>query len=241
MRVRFSIAVVLTAFMLAACGGGPAPYATTVGVLHPGERIMVRIARGTVNAYAPLIGQRKDIFTVQAFAKRGGAAPPLLVHKRKDGIEIDAPPLQSLLVRVPRGVTLRVISGGGDVNATDISGNANVTLAHGNADLMLPDYGQARDDGSGTLKILIGSSDWPGTLRFYDAKGTINLSINENASFHVRMHTGNGTIFTDFPLRGHAHGTSETIVGVVNGGAKRAVDIEVGVGTIRLLSLAPQY
>lgn len=235
------LALLLLLGALAACGAAPPPYARTVGALQPHERITVRIARGVVNAYAPLIGQARDIFTVQAYAEPHSSPPPPRIRRVAGGIEIDAPALSSLLVRVPKGVNLTVISQSGDVNATDISGSANVILRNGSADLMLPGYGEAADAGTGTVKVLVGSGDWPGTLRFSNARGDVNVSINENAKFHVHLHTDDGTIFTDFPLRGVSRGSSETVDGNVNGGANRGVDIEVGAGTIRLLSLAPQY
>ncbi len=227
---------------LAACGGGPVPYSTTLGLLRPHETITVHIGSGTVNAYAPIAGDRADRFTVEAFATTASSAPPApKIRSVRGGIDVDAPAVRSLLVRVPQGVNLVVFSRGGDVNVTDISGDANVTLANGNADLMLPAYGEASNTGRGSLKVIIGSSDWPGTLSFSNMRGDIDLSINENAKFRVHMHTGDGTIFTDFPLRGHSKGASETIDGLVNGGGPRRVDVEVKKGAIRLLSLAPQY
>lgn len=235
------VALLLLLVVLGACSEGPPPYATSVGVLHPHEELIVHIVRGVVNAYEPLIGQRNDIFTIQAYAEPNSAPAAPRIRTIAGGIEVDAPALRSLLVRVPKSVRLVVVSQSGDVNVTDISGSATVTLTDGNADLMLPSYGQVSDEGSGTVKVLVGSGDWPGTLRFSDARGDLNLSINENAKFHVHLHTGNGTIFTDFPLRGVSRGTSETVDGNVNGGAARGVDVEVGSGTIRLLSLAPQY
>ncbi len=224
-----------------ACGHGQTAYSVTQGLLRPHETITVRIARGTVNAYAPLVGDRSDRFTVEAFALPASSPPPPRIRAARGGIDVDAPALRLLLIRVPHGVNLRVISLGGDVNVTDITGDASVMLANGSANLMLPAYGQARNAGNGTITVLIGSAEWPGTLRFSNTKGDIDLSINENAKFRIHMHTDDGTIFTDFPLRGHSKGTSETIDGLVNGGASRGVDIEVEKGAIRLLSLAPQY
>jgi hypothetical protein len=226
--------------LLAACGS-PTAYSTTVGTLQPHERITVRVAGGTVNVYAPLIGQAANTYTIQAFATGSQPPPTPRVRPVRGGIAVDASVLRSLLVRVPKGVDVVIVSGNGDVNVTDISGTATVALARGNASLMLPRYGQAAISGSGRMKVLVGSSTWPGTLRFSDARGNIDLSINENAKFRVRLHTDDGTIFTDFPLRGTSHGSAETIDGVVNGGAARSVDVEATAGTIRLLSLAPQY
>jgi hypothetical protein len=52
-----------------------------------------------------------------------------------------------------------------------------------------------------------------------------------------------GTIFTDFPLKGTAHGLSEMIEGTINSPAlhsKRRIDAFVRDGSIRLLQLKPQ-
>lgn len=201
----------------------------------------VRILRGTVNAYAPLVGQRNDVYTVQAFALPSSTPPAPRIRSVSGGIEIDAPALRSLLVRVPQGVDLTVVSSSGDVNVTDISGNADVSLASGTAQLMLPGYGEASIAKSGALNVTIGSDRWPGTLRFTNDDGDVDLSVNENAKFHVRLFTGNGTIFTDFDLRGSSSGKSETIDGAVNGDATRGVYVETKAGAIRLLRLAPQY
>ncbi len=225
---------------LAACGAGP-PYARTIGVLHAHQRITVHIAGGTVNAYAPRAGEAAGAYTVDAFAAPQTTPAPPRVRPVRDGIEIDAPVLSSLLVRVPHDVNLTIVSRSGDVNVTDISGDVRVFMQTGDADLMLPGYGQASIARAGSMKVLVGSGDWHGTLHFFNADGPTDVSIDENARFRVHLHTGDGTIFTDFPLRGSAQGVSETIDGVVNGGASRGVDIVASRGIVRLLSLAPQY
>jgi hypothetical protein len=232
--------LLLLMLLLAGCAAAR-PYAQTVGVLQPGDRITVRIAAGTVDAYAPLIGQPKNTYTIAAFANAQAFPAPPAVHPVAGGIEVDAPALRSLLVRVPRGVNLTVISQSGDVNVTDISGDVRVFMQTGNADLMLPGYGQCTIAKKGTMKVLVGSGNWRGTLHFYNADGPVNVSIDENARFRVLLHTGDGTIFTDFPLHGTSQGTSETIRGVVNGGGSRGADVIAGRGVVRLLSLAPQY
>ncbi len=223
-----------------ACSGS-APYSTTVGILHPHETITVRIQRGTLNAYAPALGEPSDRFTISAYAASDAAPPPApKIKPLKGGIEVDAPALRSLLVRVPQGVNLRVISGGGDVNVTDIDANADVEGTNGNVTLMLPGYAQASLRGGGAISVTMGATDWPGTLRFSNPNGDIDLSINENARFHAYLGTADGTIFTDFDLRGTSRGRSETIDAPVNGGAARGVEVRSDKGTIRLLRLAPQ-
>ncbi len=228
--------------LLTACGSTPTAYSVTTGILRPHERIVVHIAGGIVNAYAPREGQPADAYTIQAFAPESGPAPAApRIRPISQGIEVDAPAMRVLLVRVPENVDLTVVSQNGDVNVTDISGNANVTLHNGNGEIMIPGYAQASVTGAGDLKVILGALTWPGTLHFSAEQGDVNVSINENARFHAFLHTGDGTIFTDFNLRGTSRGSSETIDSDVNGGGPRSVSVLSQSGTVRLLQQAPQY
>lgn len=226
--------------LLAACST-QAPYVTTVGLLKPGATLAVRVADATVNAYQPKSGQRRSIFTIEATALPKATPPPApRLRKAPLGVIVSAPaPLASLLVRVPDRVNLLVDSQSGDVNVTDIAGNARVIAQRGNVRLMLPGYAQAAV-GQGNLSVTMGASQWPGTLRFSVQRGDVEIRVNATAGFHVRLHALNGTLFTDFPLRGTSQGTSETIEGDVNGGGPQSIRVETGTGAIRLLKLQPQ-
>jgi hypothetical protein len=226
--------------VLTACQG-TAPYATTIGVLQPGSTLTVHAAGGNVNAYQPIEGQPGDRFTLAPTALPKGTPPPV-PHIRPvgNGIVVDAPgPLANLLVRVPKGVNLVVDSQKGDVNVTDISGNAKISAKAGNVTVMLSGYAQASDV-EGSISVTMGSTDWPGTLRFTTQHGDVEVSVNEHAAFNVRLHTDNGTLFTDFDLRGTSQGSAETIDAPVNGGGSRSIDISTSFGSIRLLRLHPQ-
>jgi hypothetical protein len=227
--------------LLAGCSAGPPPYATSIGVLRPHELMTVRIARGTVSAYAPLVGQRNDVYTVEAFADPSSTPPAPRIRPVPGGIEVDAPALRSLLVRVPQGVDLHVLSGGGDINVTDISGDAYASTMVGNINMMLPGYASALVTGTGNISVTMGAMTWPRPLMFFEMNGDVDVSINENARFDVFMGTNDGTIFTDFGLHGTSEGSSERIVAPVNGGGRDRAYIETRRGAIRLLRLAPQY
>jgi hypothetical protein len=223
----------------AACNSAP-PYATTVGILKPGATMVVHVADARFNAYQPASGQRRDLFTVAATAlpKSTPAAPRLRVAPR--GVIVDArAPLASLLVRVPDEVNLIVESRHGDVNVTDISGNARVVALAGNVDLMLPGYAQVAV-GVGNLSVTMGATSWPGTLHFSTQRGDVVLRVIGKAAFEVHLHTDDGTLFTDFALRGGSQGRSETIDGAVNGGGGQRIDVRTHAGAIRLLRLQPQ-
>ncbi|HEY6327487.1 MAG TPA: DUF4097 family beta strand repeat-containing protein [Candidatus Cybelea sp.] len=232
--------LLLPAVALASCSSTP-PYSTTVGVLKPGATLEVRVAQATLNVYQPENGQRRDLFTIAATAAAKATPPPaprLRVTRR--GVVVDAAiPLQSLLVRVPDAANLAVLSRQGDVNVTDIRGNAVVVASHGNVTMMLPAYGQAAV-GQGNITATIGSTDWPGTLHFSTQHGDVELRIPAIAAFTVHLHTAAGALFTDFALRGTSQGSSETIDGSVNAGGARRIDVETATGSIRLLKLQPQ-
>ena len=234
---RFAI---LCTLVLCACAGPP-PYATTVGVLQPGSTLSVKVASSDVNAYAPVVGGPRNRFTVEATALDKNSLPPApTMRPSRDGVSVfSGAVLRSLLIRVPDGVALVVDSANGDVRVTNISGTANVRAKHGNVQIIVPAYAQA-NVGIGTLSVTMGSTAWPGDLHFSTQSGDIEVWINENAKFDVRMHTDDGTLFTDFALRGTSSGTSETIEGPVNGGAARGIDIETHAGAIRLLKLHPE-
>jgi hypothetical protein len=226
-------------FALAACSGA-APFATTVGILKPGDVMTVHVVQGTVNAFQPATGEPRNRFTVSAtaLAKTTPAGPKMRPDKR--GVRVEATqPLDSLLLRVPDGADLDVDSDAGDVHVTNIQGNARVNAAKGNVLIILPGYAEARVR-TGRLSATMGATQWPGTLHFSTESGDIEVWVNENAKFHIRMHTDNGTLFSDFDLRGRSAGSAETIDTDVNGGGVQSIDIESKAGAIRLLKLHPE-
>lgn len=217
---------------------------TTIGSLPAGSTLTVRSARAAINAYKPAIGDPPDRFTVTTLVKGSAVSVPSPFLRRAGrGLLVNVPDPgvndYGLLVRVPDGVNLVVDSKNGNVNVTDISGNVDVRAGTGNVKIMVATYAQASVV-TGNLDVTMGATNWPGTLKFSAQNGDVNVYVPESAKFHVRMHTDNGTLFTDFPLRGTAAGTSETIDEDVNGGAAFGIDIESHNGTVRLLRLAPQ-
>jgi Putative adhesin len=236
-RSRVLLPLVL---LLAACSS-PTPYSSTVGIMQPGMTLTIEAKQATINGYKPAVGEPSSRFTLEPTALASGTPPPIPTSLRaRNGLIIAAPyPLRSLLVRVPDRVNLVVHDKKGDVNVTDITGNADAHTADGNVQIMLPGYAQA-STGNGRLSVTMGSTDWPGTLHFTNRNGDIEVWINTTAQFTVRLHTDDGTIFTDFNLRGTSKGSAETIDGPVNGGGPRRVDIEAHHGAIRLLQLRPQ-
>ena len=111
--------------------------------------------------------------------------------------------------------------------------------AKGNVQIILPGYVEARV-GTGRLSATMGAMQWPGTLHFSTESGDIEVWVNENAKFHMRMHTDNGTLFSDFDLRGTLRRQRRNDRHRVNGGGAQSIDIESKAGAIRLLKLHPE-
>jgi hypothetical protein len=235
-------AIVLFAFVTACSGASDAPYATSVGSLQPGATITVKATKADVNVYKPKIGEPSDRFTVAATALARATPPPAPSSRPAgNGVVVTAPnPLRTLLVRAPDKVNVVVDDADGNVSVTDISGNADVRTAAGNVTIMVSGYAQAHSD-TGSVSVTMGATEWPGTLALSTGQGDLVVFINENARFRVRMHTDDGTLFSDFPgLTGKAAGKAETIDAAVNGGSSRTLDLRAVKGAVRLLRLTPQ-
>ena len=216
------------------------PFATRLGLLEPTSTLTVVVSDANVNVYKPAAGQASDQFTVSATALEGTNPSPPTVARAGNGVVVRATdPLYGLLVRLPDRVNLVVQSSKGNISVTDVSGAIDARAARGNIRIMVPGVAQAQT-GTGNIDATIGATQWKGTLKFQADAGDVTVFIPEVAKFHARLHTDNGTIFTDFGLRGTSVGSNETIDAPVNGASTYGVDIEAHHGTVRLLRLAPQ-
>ena len=225
--------------LLAACSSHE-PYTVSLGILKPTMTMTVVVKDGTLNVYKPEVGQPADQYTIAASALNGTNPPAPKVERAGNGIVVRADnPLYGLLVRLPDRVNLDVQSTKGNVNVTDVSGAIDVRAGQGNVKIMVPGVAEASTI-NGNVDATIGAMQWQGTLKFSAQNGDVTVYVPEIAKFHVRLHTDDGTIFTDFPLRGTSSGSNETIDAPVNGGSAWGIDIEAHHGTVRLLRLTPQ-
>lgn len=230
-------ALLLLPLALAACAA-PKPTFTQRGVLAPGATIVVRNIQGDIAAYAPEHDQPDDEYTVQAYEPANASHSvvsrrPLLlsVFARAPGVRY--------LIRGPKNSALDLRTQTGTINVADYDGIVNAQTGRGDVKMLIPQYGSV-SVGRGNISVIFASTDWPGTVHFTTRQGDVELYVNEKASAHVHLHTADGTIFSDFPLKGTSSGHSETIDSDINGGASRTIDVEVGTGDIRVLQLKPQ-
>lgn len=226
----------------AGCSPAP-PGLEQTGTLPPGGIISVMSLRGNVSIYAPARGQSSSAFTIDATGP--DARRDVTVRREGNRITITTRGLGTdLLIRGPRGTTIDVKAANGNVNAADFDGVVNANTNRGDIKMLLPQYGNA-NAATGNVSVIFASTTWPGTLHFTSGHGDVEIYVNQTAAARVDLIAMNGTIFTDFPLKGTAHGLSEMIDGKINsspGSAqpKRSLDAFVRNGSIRLLQLKPQ-
>ncbi len=208
------------------------------GILQPGATIVVRNVAGDINAFAPARTEPSNQYTVSTYEPPGIPHTSVTVRPLLVLAQAHAPGVR-FLVRGPAGTSLDINTQQGNVNIADYEGVVNVHTGRGDIKMLIPLYGNA-SVGTGNMSIIFASTEWPGTVHYGAGNGNIELYVNEHAAAHVRMHTDNGTVFSDFNLRGTSQGTSETIDTVINGGGPRSIDVEVHNGSIRLMQLKPQ-
>ncbi|HKU68197.1 MAG TPA: hypothetical protein VJP85_10505 [Candidatus Baltobacteraceae bacterium] len=231
-------ALLLPLVLLAGCAAPP-PAIKEIGVFPPGATIVARNIHGNIDAYAPERGQPPDQYTVAAYG------PPGSVSIKKANLLVAATatrPGVNFLLRGPKGGAMDISTQQGDIHVGDFEGVVNAHTDRGNIAMLIPQYGSA-SIGTGNMSVIFASTNWPGTLTFTIGSGNVELYVNEHAQARIRLHTDNGTLFTDFPpqtLKGRSHGTNETLEGTINGGGPRSIDVEVRSGIIRVLQLKPQ-
>jgi hypothetical protein len=208
------------------------------GVFEPGGTIVVRNIQGDVNAYAPAHGQPQNQYTISAYEPAGAAHSAVRVSPLLVTATARAPGVR-FLVRGPEGAAMDLATNRGNINVADFEGVVNAHTDRGDIKMLIPLYGNA-SIGTGNMSVIFAATNWPGTLHFTNESGNIELYVNENAKLHVRLHTGDGNVFSDFNLRGVSTGNSETIDTFINGGGPRSIDVEVKRGSIRLMQLKPQ-
>jgi len=198
---------------------------------------VVYTAQGDINAYAPARNEPQDRYTIQAFSASPGG---LSFDARRMTVRaIASSPGVRFLVRAPKGTSLNLEAANGNINVQDYDGVVNARTGRGDIKMLIPAYGNAFAL-TGNVSVIFASQNWNGTLHFGAGTGNVEIYVNETAKARVRMHTGDGTVFSDFPITGSSSGTSETIDAAINGGGPRAIDVEVRHGSIRVMQLKPQ-
>lgn len=103
------------------------------------------------------------------------------------------------LVRVPASIKFEGRMVNGDVSATGLVADAEVSTVNGNVEVSTRGVAEASSV-NGNVEATMGSSDWTGPLEFSSVNGEVTVTLPANADADVRASTVNGDIETDFPL-----------------------------------------
>lgn len=234
---------VLLLAALAACAPPP-PATRSQGALQSGGLVTVTDVQGNISLYAPARGQEPSSFSLEAYG--ADASRGTVVRRVRNHIAVvTTKPGIDLLLRGPKGSVFNILAEHGNINVADFDGVVNAGTTQGDIKMLLPQYGTART-GSGNVSVIFAATAWPGMLNFTADKGDVEIYVNQHAAAHVQLYALDGTIFTDFPLKGTASGTSERIDGWINvpssgrGPHVHGINVYVRSGSIRLLQLKPQ-
>lgn len=116
-------------------------------------------------------------------------------------------------VKVPRGVRFDAGTVNGDIRATSLTGDADLSTVNGGIDVTTSGVVEAHTV-NGDIDARIGRADWTGKLEFQTVNGGINLTAPGALSTEVEASTVNGSVDSDFPItmqgrmqRRHLRGT----------------------------------
>lgn len=102
-------------------------------------------------------------------------------------------------VRVPASIEFEGRMVNGDVSATGLVADAEVSTVNGNVEVSTRGVAEASTV-NGNVEATLGSSDWSGPVGFSSVNGRVTVTLPANADAEVRASTVNGDIETDFPL-----------------------------------------
>jgi hypothetical protein len=102
-------------------------------------------------------------------------------------------------VRVPASIKFEGRMVNGDVTATGLVADAEVSTVNGNVEVSTRGVAEASSV-NGNVEATMGRSDWSGPVEFSSVNGEVTVTLPGNASADVRASTVNGDIETDFPL-----------------------------------------
>lgn len=220
--------IVVTLALLAAAQGAPQGQDFSwSGSLPAGRTIEVQAINGSISA-TPASGNTIEV-TAQKRAGRGGDPANVEVRVDEDGSGVvicavyldrtvgegcsgnsrrrdrDADNDNSdnvsvhFLVRVPASIKFEGRIVNGDVSATGLVEDAEVSTVNGNVEVSTRGVAEASSV-NGNVEASLGRSDWTGPLEFSSVNGEVTVTLPADASAEVRASTVNGGIETDFPL-----------------------------------------
>ena len=123
-------------------------------------------------------------------------------------------------VRVPAGVDFVGTTVNGDVFASDLPADAEVSSVNG--DVEVSAAGLARGSTvNGSITAVVGKAAWTGSLRFATVNGGIRVTLPPDIDAEVDANTVNGSIDSDFPITMQGRMRPREFHGVIGKGGRR--------------------
>ncbi|TFG53398.1 MAG: hypothetical protein E4H37_03280 [Gemmatimonadales bacterium] len=135
-------------------------------------------------------------------------------------------------ISVPAGVRFIGRTVNGDVDATGLTADTDVSTVNGEVEVRTEGEAEASTV-NGSIRATMGKATWSGTVEFHTVNGSIEVTLPSDFSAEVRAGTVNGDISTDFPLTVTGRFGPRRVSGTVGGGGRK-LELETVNGDISL-------
>jgi hypothetical protein len=123
-------------------------------------------------------------------------------------------------VQVPTGVRFEGQTVNGNVSATGLTADAEISSVNGNVSLATTGTGSA-ETVNGNVRLQMGTATWDGDVEAKTVNGTVTVEMPTPTNLSVRADTQNGDISSDFPLTLQGKMSPRSIRGTIGNGGPR--------------------
>jgi hypothetical protein len=123
-------------------------------------------------------------------------------------------------VRVPVGVRFQGRTVNGEVEATSLGADVEVSTVNGSAHVSTTGHAQASTV-NGEIVATFGRADWTQPLEFETVNGSITLSLPATTNMELEAETLNGDITTDFPMTVQGRFSKRHVSGTIGSGGRQ--------------------
>jgi len=135
------------------------------------------------------------------------------------------------IVKVPAQVNFTGHNVNGDVEISDILGEAQAHTVNGNVKVTASESVEAHTVNGNIVANVTGVSRRP--MGFHTVNGSIDLTLSSGASAQVSAHTVNGSLNTDFPITVKGEFGNRSLSGAIGSGGSE-IKMNTVNGSIRL-------
>ncbi len=227
------------------------------GRLAAGQTIEIRGINGGIDA-APATGPEVMVTAVKEAHHRGNPADVKIevvphaggvticaVYPTRSGAVNDCRPgggghgdlrdtdvEVNFTVHVPAGVRFEGRTVNGGITANGLAGEVDANTVNGGIRISTSGIARASTVNGG-VDVVMGRTDWTGTLEFKSVNGGVRVTLPGNASTEVSASTVNGGLNSDFPLMVQGRLNPRHIEGTIGQGGRK-LQLETVNGTIDL-------